>query len=66
MCSVPKAPKVEKLPVRAAAVLPDGGDPTARSQARSRRRLTTSAMIFTKQGSLGAPNTSGPMGTSGY
>jgi len=65
MCSVPKPPKVEKLPVRAAAVLPDNGDPSVRNQSSSRRRLTTSAMILTKQGTLGQPQTSGPMGVTG-
>lgn len=65
MCA-PKPPKVEKLPVRAAAILPDGGDPTVRANARSNRRLTTSAMIFSKGGKLGAPSVTGPIGAGGY
>ena len=64
MCP-PKTPKVEKLPVRAAAVMPDGGDPIARTAARARRRLTTSAMIFSGKGGLGAPSVSTPLGTTG-
>jgi len=66
MCA-PKPPKVEKIPMRAAALLPDGGDPTARQNGRgtSRRRMATSAMIFAKQGGLGAPSVSGPIGAGG-
>lgn len=64
MCA-PKKPKVEKTPVRMAAVLPDGGDPSVRDAQRSRRRLTTSAMIFSNQSTLGAPSVSGPIGTGG-
>lgn len=65
MCSTPKAPKVEKIPIRAAAILPDNGDPTVRTASR-RRRLTSSAMIFSnKSGTLGAPSVSGPIGTGG-
>lgn len=65
MCSAPKPPKVEKIPIRAAALLPDNGDPSARNAQRNRQRLTTSAMIFTNQGTLGAPSVSGPLGTTG-
>lgn len=66
MCaSAPKPPKVEKIPIRAAALLPDNGDPSARSAQRNRQRLTTSAMIFTNQGTLGSPAVSGPLGTTG-
>jgi hypothetical protein len=64
MCA-PKTPKVEKIPTRAAMILPDGGDPRARQGAKGRQRLSTSAMIFSKQGTLGAPSVSGPIGTSG-
>lgn len=65
MCGVPKAPKVEKIPVRAAAILPDNGDPLVRNASR-RRRLTSGAMIFSNQsGTLGAPSVSGPIGTGG-
>jgi hypothetical protein len=60
-----KKPKVEPIPVRAAAALPDSGDPAARQNATQRRRLTTSAMIFTNQGTIGSPNTSAPLGSSG-
>lgn len=65
MCSAPKPPKVEKIPIRAAAILPDNGDPTVRT-ANRRRRLTSSAMIFSnKGGTLGMPSVSGPIGTGG-
>lgn len=64
MCA-PKKPEVEKIPIRMASVLPDGGDPGVRQNANQRRRLTTSAMIFTRQGSLGAPSVSGPIGAGG-
>lgn len=61
MCSAPKVPKVEKIPVRQPIMLPDGGDPGVRAALRGQRRLTTSAMIFANRGgSLGAPSISGP------
>jgi hypothetical protein len=61
MCAgKPKAPKVEPIPDRRASVLPDGGDPTVRQMNRNRRRLMPSSMIFTNQGTLGAPSVSTP------
>lgn len=66
MCvSKPKAPKVEPIPDRRASVLPDGGDPAMRALNRNRRRLMPSSMIFTKQGTLGAPSVASPS-TGGY
>ena len=56
MCSAPKAPQVEKIPIHQAMVLPDGGDPAVRQGLRGQRRLTRSAMIFSNSaGVLGAP-----------
>ena len=61
MCiSAPKAPKVEPIPDRRASVLPDGGDPSARLSDRNKRRLMPSSMIFTNQGTLGAPSVTMP------
>lgn len=62
MCvSKPRAPKVEPIPDRRAAVLPDGGDPSLRPDARKRNRVSSAAaMIFTNQGSLGAPAVARP------
>ncbi len=61
MCvSKPKAPKVEPIPDRRASVLPDGGDPSVRAMNRNRRRLTPSSMIFSNQGTLGAPSIAAP------
>lgn len=50
-------PKVEPIPDRRAAVLPNGGDPAIRALDRSKRRLTSSAAIFSNQMTLGAPAT---------
>ncbi len=61
MCAgAPKAPKVKPIPDRRASVLPDGGDPSVRLGNRNRRRLTPAAMIFTNQGTLGAPSIGSP------
>ena len=61
MCSAPKAPKVEKVPVHQAMVMPDGGDPTVRSAIRGQRRLMRSAMMFSGAGgTLGAPAVANP------
>lgn len=61
MCvSKPKAPKVQPIPDRMAAVLPDRGDPGVRAANRRRRRLSPAAMIFSKWGILGAPKTGAP------
>jgi hypothetical protein len=67
MCaSTPKTPKVQDIPIRQPVLLPDNGDPAVRGALRGTRRLTTSAMIFAgRNGSLGMPATSGPLGTSG-
>lgn len=66
MCAgKPKAPKVEPIPDRRASVLPDGGDPSVRQTNRNRKRLMPSSMIFTNQGTLGAPSIASP-GTGGY
>lgn len=61
MCSAPKAPKVEKVPVHQAMVMPDGGDPTVRGAIRGSRRLMRSAMMFSSAGgTLGAPTVANP------
>jgi hypothetical protein len=61
MCSAPKAPKVEKIPVHQAMVMPDGGDPTVRGAIRGQRRLMRSAMMFSGSGgTLGAPAVANP------
>ncbi len=63
MCSAPKAPKVEKVPVHQAMVLPDGGDPMVRASLRGQRKLNRSAMIFSNSaGTLGAPPAAPSMG----
>lgn len=61
MCmSAPKTPKVEKIPIHQAVLLPDNGDPTVRAGLKGQRRLTTSAMIFANRGgTLGAPSVTG-------
>lgn len=61
MCSAPKAPKPEKIPVHQAMVMPDGGDPTVRGAIRGSRRLTRSAMMFSSSaGTLGSPTVANP------
>lgn len=64
MCP-PKAPKVEKIPDRQPSRLPDQGDPAVRMADRNKRRLTSAAMTFTNQRTLGAPSVSGPLSASG-
>lgn len=62
MCT-PKTPEVQKTPVRAATKLPDGGDPTRAAYNRSKKRVGPSALIFAnKNGTLGAPSVSAPLG----
>lgn len=39
--------------------MPDGGDPSVRMADRNKRRLTSAAMIFSNQGTLGAPSVTG-------
>lgn len=51
---MPKAPKVEPIPERQAARLPDQGDPAIRESAK-RRRFAMRTMILP---SLGTPSTS--------
>lgn len=63
MCP-PKAPQVEKTPVRAQSVLPDGGSTTAGAQNR-RRRPTIGGMTVAQAATLGAPVTSNPLGVTG-
>ena len=65
MCSTPKTPKVQDIPIRQPVLLPDNGDPAVRNALRGSRRLTTSAMIFAGKSGLGAPTSTGPLGTSG-
>ncbi len=54
MCA-PKAPKIEPIPDRQAARLPDQGDPAVRESAR-RKRFATRAMTVMAQSTLGAPS----------
>lgn len=61
MCTgKPKTPDVQPIPDRRPSVLPDGGDPTLRQANRRRRQLMASSMIFTNQGTLGAPSIAAP------
>lgn len=61
MCaSAPKAPDVKPIPDRRPSVLPDGGDPSVRAGNRNKRRFMASSMIFTNQGTLGAPSIASP------
>ncbi len=67
MCvSKPKAPKVKPIPDRRASVLPDQGDPGIALARRKRSTMGRSAMIFTKQGILGAPSVAAPGTGPGY
>lgn len=61
----PRVPKVEKVPVRAANVLPNGGDPSVRAADRTRRRVGFNASTIAGAATLGAPVTSNPLGQSG-
>lgn len=68
MCgSKPKAPKVQDIPIRAAAMMPDNGDPSVRLGLRTRRSLTTAAAVIAGRGgaSIGAPSTSAPTSAAG-
>jgi len=56
----PKTPKLTPIPDRKASVLPDQGDPSVRL---AKKRGLNSAMIFTKQGMLGAPSIASPSST---
>jgi hypothetical protein len=61
MCT-PKVPEPEKVPIRAATVLPNNGDPTIRASDLNRRRVTPSAVAASV---LGTPITSNPLGMTG-
>lgn len=65
MCApkMPKTPKVEPIPDRQVQRMPDNGDPAVRQGVR-RRRDSLGAMIFSRQGALGAPSVSG-LGVTG-
>jgi len=66
MCApTPKAPKVEKVPERAASVLPNGGDPSIRAGDRNRRRGLWSPAALAQAATLGSPSTSAPLGMTG-
>jgi hypothetical protein len=67
MCvGTPKAPQVQDIPIRQPVLLPDNGDPAVVAGLKNQRRLTTSAMILSGNGgSLGAPATTTPLGTTG-
>jgi hypothetical protein len=57
MCiGAPKVPAPQPIPDRRASVLPDGGDPSVALDARRRRALLPSLMVFSNQGTLGAPS----------
>ena len=62
MCA-PKTPKVDPVPVRAATVLPNNGDPTIRAADRQRRRVNTNSVAAMTV--LGTPATSNPLGMTG-
>ena len=67
MCpSKPKTPKVQDIPIRAAALMPDNGDPSVRLGLRAKRSLSTSAAILANRaGTIGAPAVSGPAPVTG-
>ena len=67
MCgSKPKTPKVQDIPIRAAAMLPDNGDPSVRFGLRARRTLTTaSSILANRAGNIGLPPVTGPVSASG-
>ena len=65
MCAPPKAPKVEKVPVRAQSALPNNGDPSIRQAERAKRRTGFSTDMIAKAAVLGTPVTSNPLGQTG-
>ncbi len=67
MCpSKPKVPKVQDIPIRAAAMLPDGGDPAVRMGLRAKRSLSMSSSILAnKAGTLALPRVTGPTPSTG-
>lgn len=64
MCA-PKAPKVEPIPVRESARLPDNGDPMLRESMRNRRRTALQAMVVGGSRPIGAPRVATPLGATG-
>lgn len=67
MCpSKPKTPKVQDIPIRAAALMPDNGDPSVRLGLRTRRSLTTAAAVLAgRGGTIGLPSVTGPASSRG-
>jgi hypothetical protein len=67
MCpSKPKTPKVQDIPIRAAALMPDNGDPSVRLGLRTRRSLTAAAAVLANRGGpIGLPSVSGPASSQG-
>jgi hypothetical protein len=64
--SKPKTPQIQDIPIRAAAMMPDNGDPSVRLGLRTRRSLTTAASVLANRGgSVGSPTVSGPIGAGG-
>lgn len=58
----------QAIPVRQPVLLPDNGDPSVVMTLKNQRRLTGSrAMMLTSGGggTLGSPNTTGPIGVAG-
>lgn len=64
MCA-PKIPEPEKVPERAASVLPNGGDPSVRASDRNKRRGVWSPAALAQAATLGSPATSAPLGMTG-
>ena len=67
MCaSKPKVPKVQDIPMRATALLPDNGDPAVRLGLRAKRSLSmSSAILANRAGTLALPSVTGPIATTG-
>lgn len=64
MCA-PKIPEPKKVPVRAASVLPNGGDPSIRMSDRAKRRGGWSSTALSQAATLGAPITTSSLGMTG-
>ena len=67
MCpSKPKTPQIQDIPIRAAAMMPDNGDPSVRMGLRTRRTMTTAAAVLANRtGQISPASVSGPTGTGG-
>ncbi len=67
MCpSKPKVPKVQDIPIRAATLLPDAGDPAVRLGLRAKRSLSMSSSILANRaGTLALPRITGSVPTTG-